>query len=137
MSQIGFRSRITSPEFPPARSRIDLKRIVLPNSDLPRDRQRRAGLDENAELDRGGNDASALERARRAFSMIDGILDLKPSFEIDDASLQAWVEERIAERAAARSRRDFVAADAIRAELLARGVAIEDGPSGTKWRKVR
>jgi cysteinyl-tRNA synthetase len=91
----------------------------------------------NAELDRGGNDPAALRRARDAFAMIDGILDLVPSFEIGDAALQEWVKERIAARAAARARRDFGAADAIRDELLGRGIAIEDGPSGTKWRKVR
>ena len=91
----------------------------------------------NAELDRGGNDLGALRRARDVFSMIDGVLDLVPSFEIDDVALQEWVAERISARAAARARRDFGAADAIRAELLDREIAIEDGPSGTKWRKVR
>ncbi len=91
----------------------------------------------NAELDRGGSDLAALEEARRAFALIDGVLDIVPSFEIDDAELQRWVEERIAARAAARGRRDFAEADAIRAELLARGIAIEDGPGGTRWRKVR
>ena len=91
----------------------------------------------NAELDRGGSDQPALEQARRAFALIDGVLDVVPSFEIEDAELQAWVEERIAARAAARARRDFAEADAIRAELLARGIAIDDGPGGTRWRKVR
>jgi cysteinyl-tRNA synthetase len=91
----------------------------------------------NAELDRGGNDLAALRRARAVFSMIDGVLDLVPSFEIDDVALRQWVDERISARAAARARRDFGAADGIRNELLDRGIAIEDGPSGTKWRKVR
>jgi cysteinyl-tRNA synthetase len=91
----------------------------------------------NGELDRGGNEGAALERARDAFALVNGVLDLIPSFEIDDKALQSWVEERIAARAAARSRRDFAEADAIRAELLGRGIAIEDGPGGTKWRKVR
>jgi cysteinyl-tRNA synthetase len=91
----------------------------------------------NAELDRGGSDAAALDRARRVFALIDGVLDVVPSFELDDAALQGVVEERIAARAAARGRRDFAAADAIRQELLDRGIAIEDGPGGTRWRKVR
>ena len=91
----------------------------------------------NAELDRGGDDAGALERARSAFALIDGVLDIVPSFGIVDAALQEWVEDRIQARAAARGRRDFAAADGIRAELLERGIAIDDGPSGTRWRKVR
>ena len=91
----------------------------------------------NAELDRGGSDASALAEARRVFALIDGVLDIVPSFEIGDAALAAWVEERIAARAAARGRRDFATADAIRQELLDRGISIEDGPGGTRWRKIR
>jgi len=42
--------------------------------------------------------------------------------------------ERIAARAQARKSKDFKAADAIRDELRARGVEIEDTPQGTKWR---
>ncbi len=45
----------------------------------------------------------------------------------------AEVESRIAERAAARKAKDFARGDAIRDELLARGVAILDGPEGTTW----
>jgi cysteinyl-tRNA synthetase len=48
-----------------------------------------------------------------------------------------WVEERLAARRAARERRDFAAADAIRAELTARGVTIEDAAGGTKWKRAR
>jgi len=47
-----------------------------------------------------------------------------------------WVEERIAAREQARKSKDFKEADRIRAELKARGVEIEDTPSGTKWRMV-
>jgi cysteinyl-tRNA synthetase len=43
------------------------------------------------------------------------------------------VEARIAERAAARKAKDFARGDAIRDELLARGVALLDGPDGTTW----
>jgi cysteinyl-tRNA synthetase len=91
----------------------------------------------NAELDRGGSDQAALDEARRVFAMIDGVLDIVPSFAVDDDALKAYVEERIAARAEARARRDFAAADAIRQELLDRGIAIEDGPGGTRWRKTR
>jgi cysteinyl-tRNA synthetase len=45
-----------------------------------------------------------------------------------------WIEGRIAARAAARAARDFAAADRVRAELLERGVLLEDGAGGTIWR---
>ena len=47
------------------------------------------------------------------------------------------VEERLVARKQARVRRDFPEADRIRAEIEGKGVAIEDTPQGTKWKKVR
>jgi cysteinyl-tRNA synthetase len=47
---------------------------------------------------------------------------------------RALVERRIADRAEARKARDFARGDAIRDELLAMGVAIQDGPEGTSWK---
>jgi cysteinyl-tRNA synthetase len=91
----------------------------------------------NAELDRGGSDAAGLARARAAFRTIDGVLDVVPERASAAPELAAWVEERLEARRAARGRRDFAAADGIRAELEGRGVTIEDGPGGTRWRLVR
>ncbi len=42
----------------------------------------------------------------------------------------------IDERNAARKAKDFARADAIRDELVAQGVVLEDSPGGTKWRHV-
>ena len=87
----------------------------------------------NAELDRGGDDRSALESARRVFAGVDAVLDLVPARDDVDAGLADWVDERLRARRDARTQRDFAAADAIRAELDARGVELKDGPQGTTW----
>jgi cysteinyl-tRNA synthetase len=47
----------------------------------------------------------------------------------------AWIEERIAARQAARQRKDFKAADDIRQELLDKGIILEDSGSTTTWRR--
>ena len=49
----------------------------------------------------------------------------------------AQVEELLEQRRAARAARDFKRADAIRDELAALGVVIEDGAQGTRWSLVK
>ena len=44
------------------------------------------------------------------------------------------IQARIKERTAAKKAKDYARADAIRAELLAQGVVLEDTPQGTKYR---
>jgi cysteinyl-tRNA synthetase len=91
----------------------------------------------NAELDRNGVDKRALEKARAVFARINSVLDVVPEAAGPDPELAGWVEERLAARKTARAQRDFARADAIRGEIEVRGVAIEDTPQGTKWKKVR
>ena len=54
---------------------------------------------------------------------------------------QGWgeaadIEAQIAARTEAKARRDFAEADRIRNELKSEGVLLEDGPSGTTWRRA-
>jgi cysteinyl-tRNA synthetase len=91
----------------------------------------------NAELDRNGVDRRSLEKAREVFARINSVLDVVPEEAGPDPELARWVEEKLAARKAARVQRDFAQGDAIRKEIEARGIAIEDTPQGTKWKRVR
>jgi len=48
---------------------------------------------------------------------------------------QAEIEKLVAQRDAARKARDFARADEIRDHLAELGIALEDGPGGTTWRR--
>jgi cysteinyl-tRNA synthetase len=94
----------------------------------------------NGALNRGAVTASARDAALHALDRMDevlGFIELARSQARNvDADLAAWVEDRIAARQAARGRRDFAASDAIRDELIARGVVVEDTPQGPRWKKA-
>ena len=115
----------------------------------------------NAELDRRGDDAASLVRAREAFALVDGVLDVRPRVirvvldpeggpevtvsgpaaigaQGDGSTLDA--DERVAVDAAAaqmrarrdaRQRRDFAASDGIRRSLEEQGIVVKDTPAGS------
>lgn len=69
-----------------------------------------------------------------------GILYQNPSSflkgaESSDNDEVSVIEALIQERKDARARKDFKAADAARDKLTAMGIVLEDGPSGTTWRR--
>src|SRR5881398_781543 len=89
--------------------------------------------DGNGALDAGAAGGAV---ARDALDRAMAVLDVLPTPKAVDPAVAHWVEERLAARDKARRAKDFREADRIRAELKARGVEIEDTPSGTKWRMV-
>ncbi|QDW67494.1 cysteine--tRNA ligase [Luteimonas granuli] len=89
-----------------------------------------------------GDDAlqtlSGLRAALRAGGRALGLLQQAPAAWFargasgdDDARIQALVDER----AAAKQARDFGRADAIRDQLAAEGVLLEDTPQGVRWKR--
>lgn len=54
----------------------------------------------------------------------------------EDAELVAYVEAMIEERKAAKKAKDFARADAIRQELLDKGIVLEDTREGVKWKRA-
>jgi cysteinyl-tRNA synthetase len=55
--------------------------------------------------------------------------------QVYDLEQRARIDALVEERNVARRQRDWARADALRAELDALGVALEDTPSGTKWKR--
>ena len=53
-----------------------------------------------------------------------------------DAELEAYVLAKIEERKAAKKEKNFALADAIRNELLEKGIVLEDTREGVKWKKA-
>jgi len=94
----------------------------------------------NTALD-AGEHLAALEAAGSVRAMT-GVLGLDPLAEqwrstsgadAASATLAALVDRLLAERTEARNRRDYATADAVRDQLLAAGIAVEDTPDGPVW----
>jgi cysteinyl-tRNA synthetase len=111
----------------------------------------------NAELDRRGTDVQAIERARDAFNIIDGVLDLQPritrvvmkgdelvrtvvdrqpgtldvgTLPDEERAALEWAEATLRARQVARRDRQFAESDHLRAELEGRGFVVKDMPGG-------
>ena len=82
------------------------------------------------------------ENSTKAFgqSLLDELLELGGIlglvFEGKEEILDEEIEKLIAERQAARKERDFRRADEIRAELLEKGIVLEDTREGVKWKRA-
>jgi len=84
--------------------------------------------------------AVPLGRELRRLSGFLGLLQNVPETFLqgtESASLSATeIQQQIAQRQAARKKRDWAEADRIRADLQEKGIILEDGAQGTIWRKT-
>jgi cysteinyl-tRNA synthetase len=96
--------------------------------------------DGNVALDSG--ERTAAVEASGAVRAMTGVLGLDPladhwcstsASEPTSAALAFLVDRLLTERAEARNRRDYAIADALRDQLLAAGIAVEDTPDGPVW----
>jgi cysteinyl-tRNA synthetase len=91
--------------------------------------------DSNTAMDSGeflaGNAAAALE----FLALFDSVFDvLRPAVKEGELSDEE-IDKLIAERAQAKKSRNFARADEVRAQLLERGVILEDTREGTRWKR--
>ena len=76
-----------------------------------------------------------VEAASELFEKLVDVLGLLYERKSEN-NLDAEIEALIAERQEARKNRDFARADAIRDELKAQGIILEDTPQGVKWHRA-
>ena len=99
----------------------------------------------NTALDDGDREL-AQRLAAQVMAMTDvlGVNPLDPHWDasggegdVARSALDVLVQAQLDRRAAARKERDFATADAIRDDLTAAGILVEDSPSGARWTLAR
>ena len=92
----------------------------------------------NTAIDEGRLGADDAADARALFAHVDdvlGVLSLRRQEDARPPVDPAEIDRLIEQRQAARRRRDFAESDRIRDDLAGRGILLEDGPGGTRWKR--
>ena len=87
----------------------------------------------NALIDSGQLGGDAASSILDALGAVDSVLGV---FKFGVEALAPELASLVEEREAARRRRDFAESDRIRAALLAKGIVVEDIPTGQRWKRA-
>ena len=90
-------------------------------------------LKENAEADPAA--IAAAEKFFRDMDQVMGVIGITQAEKEESSGEAEEIEKLIEERYLARKAKDWARSDAIRDELAAKGIILEDTPQGTKWKK--
>ncbi len=139
-----FRDRVAREQVPegshePLRERIEAGRAQF-HAALEDDLNSAGALgalfellrDVNAAYDEGVVRTADAEALQEFLQVVEDVLGLGRREEV---LLDEDVEKLIEEREAARKDKDFARSDAIRDELKARGILLEDSPTGVRWKR--
>jgi len=95
----------------------------------------------NGLLEKEGTSAATFEAVDALFTRLGGDVlgivqdEYAQVSQADEQTIDALVKVLIEQRSQARGRKDFAAADAVRDQLSAIGIVLEDKPGGTTWRR--
>ena len=96
----------------------------------------------NRSRDSGGGQLDELVATLRLLGGRLGLLQSDPETYLrgdtaqGDAADDAMIDDLVAQRQAARERRDWAEADRLREQLTEMGIELEDAADGTRWRRA-
>jgi cysteinyl-tRNA synthetase len=98
-------------------------------------REMNAAMDQDGGSALGEPDAALIRDAFEEFDKVLGVMALRRAEEAAPPVPEAEILALIEERKQARRDRQFAKADEVRKGLEARGVILEDSPTGTRWKR--
>jgi cysteinyl-tRNA synthetase len=91
----------------------------------------------NTALDGDGISRQSRRALDAALGEADSVLDVFPVAQRSGVGEDADIQQLVEQRDAARTKRDFTEADAIRDRLVDMGIVLEDTPHGTVWHRKK